>query len=145
MLAGCLLVARAEARDLGVLYQPIHQGSFTSSLLYEHLKLSDDFDSRGRGDFTSHVSGAQFTYGVTDQIAISLKGGVLIDPQEDVQGSQWQSRAGYLYGVDLYNEVFPPTQGWIPGLQVSAGVTGFQVPLDRTNVSSGTFQTIDQK
>jgi hypothetical protein len=138
------LPALGFARDLGVLVQPIHQGGFTSSLLYEHMKINDDFDTRGRGDFTSSVSGAQFTYGITDQIAVSFKGGVLIDPQEDIQGSQWQSRAGYLYGTDLYNEVFPATPGWIPGLQVSAGVTGFQVPLDRSN-ASGTWQTIDQK
>jgi hypothetical protein len=31
----------------------------------------------------------------------------------------------------------------MPGVQLSGGVTGFQVPLDRTNVS-GTWQTIDQ-
>jgi hypothetical protein len=109
------------------------------------MKVKDDFDSRGRADFTSHVAGAQFTYGITDQIAVSLKGGTLIDPQVDAQGSQWQSRAGYLYGIDLYNEIFPATPGLRPGIQVSAGVTGFQVPLDRTNVSSGTWQTIDQK
>lgn len=132
------------ARDLGVLVLPIHEGKWTSSLLYEHLKLTDDFDTRGQGDFTSNVAGAQVSYGITDQIAVSIKGGSLIDPQEDAQGSQWQSRAGYLYGIDLYNEVFPATPGLIPGIQLSGGVTGFQVPLDRTNVS-GSWQTIDQK
>ena len=131
------------ARDLGVLVLPIHQGKWTSSLLYENLKMSDDFDTRGRGNFTAQVSGAQFSYGVTDQVAVSIKGGTLINPQEDIQGSQWQSRAGYLYGIDLYNEVFPATPGWIPGIQLSGGATGFQVPLDRTNIS-GSWQTIDQ-
>lgn len=134
------------AQDLGVLVLPIHQGKLTSSLLYENLKESDDFDTRGRGDFTAQASGAQFSYGLTDQIAVSVKGATLIDPQENIQGSQWQSRAGYLYGIDLYNEVFPATPGWIPGIQLSGGVTGFQVPLDRTNdTMDGSWQTIDQK
>jgi hypothetical protein len=132
-----------DARDLGVLIQPIHQGKWTSSLLYEDLKVGEDFDARGHVDFKSQVSGAQFTYGLTDQLSVGVKGGVLVDPQEEAQGSQWQSRAGYLYGVDLYNEVFPATS-YRPGVQISGGVSGFQVPLDRTNLS-GSWQTIDQK
>ena len=140
----CLIPAPGIAADLGVLVLPVHQGKLTSSVLYEHLKTKDDFDSRGKGDFTAHVSGAQFSYGITDQIAVSLKGGVLIDPQEDIQGAQWHSRAGYLYGLDLYNEVFPATQSWMPGVQLSAGVTGFQVPFDRI-LSGGTVTLVDQK
>jgi hypothetical protein len=144
------MTGHVQAQDLGVLVLPVHQGKLTSSLLYEHLKGTDDFDSRGRGDFTANVSGAEFSYGITDQIAIAFKGGVLINPQEDVNGSQWQSRAGYIYGADLYNEVFPATPGWIPGVQLSAGATGFQVPLDRTNAPDpvnhpdGGWYTIDQ-
>lgn len=145
-LAAFGVPASLFAQDLGVLVLPIHQGKWTSSIMYENLKETDDFDTRGRGTFTSQISGAQFSYGLTDQIAVSIKGGTLIDPQEDIQGSQWQSRAGYLYGVDLYNEVFPATPGWIPGIQLSGGVTGFQVPLDRTNYTmDGSWQTIDQK
>jgi len=139
-----------HAQDLGVLVLPIHQGKLTSSLLYEHLKETDDFDARGRADFTSNVSGAQFSYGITDTVAVAVKGGVLINPQMDAQGSQWQSRAGYIYGADLYNEVFPATPGWIPGVQLSGGATGFQVPLDRTNFPDptnhpgGGWYTVDQ-
>ena len=132
------------ARDLGVLVLPIHEGKFTSSLMYEHLKLQDDFDNRGRVDFNSDVVGASFSYGITDQIAVAVKGGNLIDPRVEAQGSAWESRAGYLYGIDLYNEVFPATPGWKPGIQLSGGVTGFQVPFDRL-ISGGTTTLIDQK
>jgi hypothetical protein len=131
------------ARDLGVLVLPIHQGKWTSSLLYEYLKVRDDFNTRGRVDFTGHVVGSAFSYGVTDQVALAIKGGVLVDLQEESQGSQWQSRAGYLYGLDVYNEAFPATGLW-PGVQLSGGVTGFQLPLDRTN-ATGSWQAIDQK
>jgi len=137
------LAGLVHARDLGVLVLPVHQGKFTSSLLYENLKIQDDFDTRGRVDFKSNVVGAQFSYGITDQIALGIKGGTFVNPQADAQGSQWESRAGYLYGIDLYNEVFPATPGYRPGIQLSAGVTGFQVPFDRTNVS-GSWQTVDQ-
>jgi hypothetical protein len=139
-----LVTGSAYARDLGVLLLPIHQGKLTSSLMYENLKLQDDFDARGRSDFKSHAMGAAFSYGITDQVAVIVKGGTLINPEVDAQGSRWESSAGYLYGIDLYNEVFPATPGWRPGIQLSGGATGFVVPLDRTNVS-GTWQTIDQK
>jgi len=132
-----------HARDLGLLVLPIHQGKLTSSLLYENLKIQDDFDSRGRVDFKSNAVGAQLTYGITDQVAVGIKGATLVNPQADAQGSQWESRAGYLYGVDLYNEIFPATPGLRPGIQLSGGATGFQAPFDRTNVS-GTWQTADQ-
>src|SRR5437899_2369156 len=128
---------------MGVFVQPIHRGKMTSSLLYEHLKVREDFEGRGRADFRAHVVGSQFTYGVTDQIAVGLKGGVLLDPQVESQGNEWQSRAGYLYGIDLYNEVFPAT-AYRPGVQLSGGVTGFQVPLDRF-ISAGTVTHVDQK
>jgi len=140
-----LIPSLGFARDLGVLLQPIHQGKFTSSILYEHLKVHDDFNTRGRVDFNTNVAGAEFTYGITDQIAIGLKGGSTFDSRVDAQGSQWKSSYGSLYGIDLYDEIFPATPGWQPGIQVSGGVSGFQIPLDRTNVSSGTWQTIDQK
>jgi len=126
-----------------VLVLPIHQGKFTSSLLYENLKVKDDFDTRGDADFKSNIVGANFTYGITDQVAVGIKGGSFVNPRVDAQGSTWESRAGYLYGVDLYNEVFPATPGLTPGIQLSGGVSGYQVPLDRSNVS-GTWQTIDQ-
>jgi len=146
MLMGCiaLIPSTLWARDFGVLVLPIHQDKLTSSLLYEHLKVTDDFDTRGRADFSSNIVGAQFSYGLTDQVALAVKGGTLVDPKVDAQGSQWQSRAGYLYGIDLYNEIFPATPGWRPGLQLSGGVTGYQVPLDRTNVG-GSWVAVDQK
>ena len=87
--------------------------------------------------------GAQFSYGITDQVAVAIKGGVLVNPRVEAQGSQWESRSGYLYGIDLYNEVFPATPGWIPGVQLSGGVTGFQVPFDRF-ISGNTVTLIDQ-
>src|SRR5437879_1644585 len=138
-----LLGGVVYARDLGVLVLPIHKGRLTSSLVYENLKIQDDFDTRGRADFMANAVGAIFSYGITDQIALAVKGGALVDPRVEAQGSAWESRAGYLYGMDLYNEVFPATK-LRPGVQLSGGATGFQVPLDRSNVS-GTWQTIDQK
>jgi hypothetical protein len=132
------------ARDFGVLIPSIHQGKFTSSVLYEYLKVNEDFDARGKADFKSQVVGSQFTYGVTDQLAVAVKGGVLLDPEEDAQGSTWQGRAGYLYGLDLYNEVFPATGYW-PGLQASVGASGFLEPLTQSNVGGNGFQPIDQK
>jgi hypothetical protein len=145
-----LVAGRGDARDLGVLVLPVHQGKFTSSLLYEHLKVQDDFDSRGRADFKSDVVGAVFSYGITDKVAVGIKGGSILEPTVEAQGSQWKSRAGYLYGIDLYNEVFPATPGLRPGVQLSGGVTGFMVPLDRTNfrISTpgipGDWQSVDQ-
>jgi hypothetical protein len=96
-------------------------------------------------DFKSSVVGAQFSYGITDQVAVAIKGGSFVNPEVKAQGSQWESRSGYLYGIDLYNEVFPATPGFIPGIQVSGGATGFEVPLDRTNATTdGTWTQIDQ-
>ena len=138
------MTINVHARDLGVLVLPVHEGKFTSSLLYGHLKLQDDFDTRGRADFKSDVAGASFSYGITDQVAVAVKGGTLIDPRVEAQGNAWESRAGYLYGIDLYNEVFPATPGWMPGVQLSGGVTGFQVPFDRL-ISGNTVTLIDQK
>ena len=69
-LSVVLTAGTAYPRDLGVLVLPVHQGKWTSSVLYEHLKLRDDFDTRGRVDFKSDVIGAQFNYGITDQIAL---------------------------------------------------------------------------
>ena len=82
--AACCVVLMAgfvHARDLGVLVLPIHQGKLTSSLLYENLSIQDDFDSRGRADFKSSVAGAQFSYGITDQVAVAIKGGSFVNPQ----------------------------------------------------------------
>ncbi|OGR89520.1 MAG: hypothetical protein A2992_03695 [Elusimicrobia bacterium RIFCSPLOWO2_01_FULL_59_12] len=132
------------ARDFGVSVPSIHKGKFTSSVLYEHLKVRDDFDARGKADFRSHVVGSQFSYGLTDQMAVSLKGGALVDPEEKAQGKIWQGRAGYLYGFDLYHEVFPATGYW-PGVQASAGVTGFLVPLSQMTGSTGTVTLVDQR
>ena len=129
-----------------MLVLPVHQGKWTSSLLYEHLKIQDDFDTRGRVDFKSSVAGGQISYGITDQVAFAIKGGTFVDPRVEAQGGAWESRAGYMYGADLYNEVFPATPGLRPGLQISGGASGFQVPLDRTNFTTdGTWVTIDQK
>ena len=137
------LSSLAYARDLGVLVPEVHKGKITSSALYEYLKVREDFETRGSADFRSHVAGAQFTYGIDDQTSVGIKGGVFVDPQEEAQSQQWQSRSGYLYGIDLYNEVFPAT-GLRPGVQVSAGVSAFQVPLDRIISSTGSVSLIDQ-
>ncbi len=144
---GALLLGLSSfvyARDLGVLVPPVHKGKVTSSVLYEYLKVREDFENRGKADFRSHVTGAQFTYGIDDRTSVSLKGGVLIDSQEEAQATRWQSRAGYLYGIDLYNEVFPATE-LRPGVQVSAGVSAFQVPFDRVISSTGSVSLVDQK
>ena len=138
VLVGALLLpSLSHARDFGVMLPSIHEGKWTSSVLYEHLKVQEDFDSRGTADFTSQVVGSQFSYGLTDVLALALKGGVLIDPKEETQGSQWKGRAGYLYGIDLYNEVFPAT-GYRPGVQASIGATGFMTPFNQIVDQSGT-------
>ncbi len=139
-----LLARLVQARDLGVLVLPVHEGKLTSSLLYEHLKVTDDFDTRGRADFKSNVAGASFSYGITDQVSVALKGGTFIDPRVEAQGNAWESRAGYFYGFDFYNEVFPSTPGLKPGIQLSGGVAGFQVPFDRF-ISGNVVTLIDQK
>ena len=128
---------------MGVLVLPVHEGKFTSSLLYENLKVQDDFDDRGRADFKSQAVGTSFSYSITDQIAVAVKGASLINSRVEAQGNAWESRSGYLYGIDLYNEVFPATPGWIPGIQLSGGVTGFLVPFDRF-ISGNTVTLIDQ-
>jgi hypothetical protein len=144
LFAILFLPSLVYARDIGFSVPSIHAGKFTSSVLYEHLKVREDFDTRGKADFRSDAVGSQFTYGVTDQLAVGVKGGVLVDPRVNAQGTEWQSRAGYLYGFDLYNEIFPATEYW-PGVHGSLGVTGFQVPLDRQLMSDGTGILIDQK
>jgi hypothetical protein len=144
LLLGALsLPTLGHARDFGVYIPSIHAGKLTSSVLYEYLKVNEDFDNRGRVDFKSHAAGAQFTYGINDKLALSLKGGLLIDPEEAAQGSRWTGHSGYLYGIDLYHEVFPATGVW-PGIQGSVGATGFQVPLTHLE-SGGTTTLIDQR
>jgi hypothetical protein len=145
VLLGVLFIpSLGYARDFGVSIPPVHKGKLTSSALYENLKVREDFNIRGEADFESHVAGAQFTYGITDQIAASVKGGVLINPQEEAQGTRWEGRAGYLYGIDLYNEIFPATE-YRPGVMISGGATGFLVPLDRQLNADGTVSLIDQR
>lgn len=139
-----VVVNNVSARDLGVFVLPIHKGSLTSSLVYEHLKLEDDFNTRGRATFKANVVGALFSYGVTDTISVAVKGGTIVDPRIEAQGNAWESRAGYLYGADLYNEVFPSTD-LRPGVQLSAGVTGFQLPIDRADVNNSGMTPVDQK
>lgn len=122
---------------------PIHAGKVTSSLLYSHIRGDESFASRGEADFASDAVGAVFSVGINNQWAFAVKGAALIGPQEEAQGARWEGRAGYLYGLDVYNEVFPAT-GYRPGVQFSAGMTGFQVPLDRL-ISGGAVTLIDQK
>lgn len=122
---------------------PVHEGKFSSSLLFENLKVREDFDSRGIADFKSNVVGSQFSYGLSNQLSAAIKGGAIIDPLEKAQGSEWQGRAGYLYGFDIINEVFPATDVQ-PGVQLSGGITGFQVPFDRL-IAGNTVTLIDQK
>jgi len=134
--------ANVFARDIAVFTQPIQKGKFASSLLYGHIKSTEDFDGRGQVDFKSHTVGARFGFGVTDRTAVAIQGGSYVNPQVDGQGSTWRSRSGYFYGIDLYNEVFPATELW-PGLQAQLGVLGSQVPLDRLETASG-ITLIDQ-
>ncbi len=145
LMFGIMLIARESyARDLGVLVLPIHKGRITSSLVYEHLKVEDDFETRGETVFKSHVVGALFSYGLTDTVSVALKGGSILEPRVEAQGDAWESRAGYLYGIDLYHEVFPSTP-LRPGVQLSGGVTGFLVPLDRADVDDSGMTPVDQK
>lgn len=144
LLALSLLPSLSLARDFGVSVPSVQKGKFSSSLLYEHLKVRDDFDARGKSDYRSQVVGSQFSYGITELMGVSLKGGVLVDPEVTAQGTRWQGRAGYLYGFDLYNQIFPATGVW-PGVQVSGGVTGFYVPLNQTIDSAGAVTLIDQR
>jgi hypothetical protein len=143
-LALVLLTAEVvHARDFGLLFLPTHRGSFSHSLIYEHLKISDDFDTRGHTDFRAQVAGTQVTYGVSDRIAVAMKGGLLVEPEQRAQGSKWKSRAGYIYGIDLFNEVFPATS-FRPGIQLSAGISSFYVPLNQLTYPGG-VTLIDQR
>jgi hypothetical protein len=135
IVAVALVPSLSLARDFGVSYPTIQKGKFSSSLLYSYIKVEDDFDARGRADFKSHVVGSQFAYGITDTMGVSVKGGALVDPEEEAQGATWKGSAGYLYGFDLYNEVFPATGVW-PGVMVSAGMTGFMAPFSSVVGSS---------
>jgi hypothetical protein len=141
LLGVAILPPLSQARDFGVLLPPIHQGKFTSSVLYEHLKVREDFNTRGKADFTSHVVGTQFTYGLSDVLAVGIKGGALVDPKEEAQGSEWIGSAGYLYGIDLFNEVFPATNVH-PGIMASMGATGFMAPFHSI---VGSTTTINQR
>jgi hypothetical protein len=132
------------SRDFGLQVPVIHKGKFTSSALYEHLKVSEDFNIRGKADFKSHVVGSQFTYGITDQIAVGIKGGALVEAEQEAQGTTWRGGSGYLYGIDLYNEVFPATQ-YRPGVMVNAGVSQFRVPLTQKRDAAGTVTLVDQR
>jgi hypothetical protein len=140
----CLIPSLGFARDFGVLIPAIHKGKFTSSVLYEHLKVRDDFDARGRAHFKSHAVGSQFTYGISDKLALSLKGGAFAEPEVESQGTTWKGRSGYLYGIDLYNEVFPATGYW-PGVQASVGVSRFLVPLNQAIDPSGGVTLVNQR
>lgn len=142
VIAVCLPTL-VHARDFGIYIPSIHQGKLTSSVLYEYLKVHEDYDSRGRADFKSHVAGSQFTYGITDTLALSLKGGVMVSPEQECQANTYSGHSGFLYGLDLYNEVFPATGVW-PGVQATLGASGFQVPLTHVE-AAGTSTLIDQK
>lgn len=122
---------------------PIHKGSLTSSLVYDHFKLEDDFNTRGRAVFKAHAVGAVFSYGVTDTVAVAVKGATIVNSRVEAQGNAWESRAGFLYGLDLYNEVFPSTE-LRPGVVISGGLSQYQVPLTRADVNSSGMTPIDQ-
>jgi len=139
-----LVPAFSHARDFGVSVPSIHQGKLTSSVLYQYLKVNEDFDTRGKADFKGQIVGSQFTYGISDQLAIGIKGGVILDPREEAQGTRWQGDTGYLYGLDLYNEIFPATGVW-PGVLASVGAAGFRVPLNRTIDAAGVSTLVDQR
>src|SRR6185503_1159264 len=84
------------------------------------------------------------TYGITDQIAVGIKGGALVEAEQEAQSTTWHGGSGYLYGIDLYNEVFPATQ-YRPGVMVTAGASQFRVPLTQTRDAAGTVTLVDQR
>jgi hypothetical protein len=131
------------ARSFGVLKLPIHAGKLTSSVLYGHSKSQDDFEGRGVTDFRGNLVGSRLSFGLNDQISVSLDGGVIVDPSVNTQGDEWGSRNGHFFGINLQHEIFPAT-GVRPGVQLSAGLSRFFVPLDRF-VSDGIATSVDQQ
>jgi hypothetical protein len=142
LISVCLFVvvlicpAVVKAIDLGISQVSIHEKTLTSSLVYEHLKIEDNFDGRGRGFFHGHLVGARLAYGFSDQWAVGIYGANVLDLREEAQGSQWKGDSGFSYGLDVYNDVFPATSLW-PGVQLSMGVSGFRLPLTRLESPSG--------
>ena len=137
-----LSVSVVQARDVGTLWQPVARGKFSATSLWSYFKLTDNFDVRGDVDVTGQVVGAQFAYGATDQISVALLGGSVLNPRHDAQNTQWEGRAGVLYGLQVYGQVLAPT-GFYPGVQLSAGVNGFQIPLDRQMTGGPTTTLIE--
>ena len=142
-LAVAIFASQARAIDVGLSQVPIHKDSLATSLIYEHASLHDDFDTRGRATFKANVIGARCSYGLSDQLSLAVSGGSIVDPKVEAQGSTFRGGSGFIYGVDIYNEVFPATAYW-PGIQLSLGASGFQTFFDRT-VSAGTSATADQR
>jgi hypothetical protein len=128
--------AVVRAIDLGVSQVSIHDKALMSSLIYEHLKIEDNFDDRGRGFFHGDLVGARLAYGISDRWGIGIFGANVLDLREEAQGSRWKGDSGYSYGLDVYNDVFPATSVW-PGVQLSAGVSGFRLPFSQLVSPSG--------
>lgn len=138
------VVTDLYARDLGVFVLPIHKGSLTSSLVYEHLKLEDDFNTRGRVTFKANVVGALFSYGITDSVSVAVK----VEPSW-IRGWRRKGMPGNLEpGISMeliFTMRFFLRQSLRPGVQLSGGVTGFQLPIDRADVSNSGMTAVDQK
>jgi hypothetical protein len=131
----------AQANEGSILYQPVRQGKFLSSLLYSNINSDIDFDTRGDVTFKSNTVGVQFGYGVTDRVSVALRGGSYVDPEVEATNGKYTGHSGYFYGIDLYDEIFPAT-GFAPGVQVQGGITGMQVSLQSLQGSAG---PIDQQ
>jgi hypothetical protein len=131
------------ARDVGVVPLPFGQDNFNSSLLYTRVDEKDDFDARGIVRLKGNLVASEIGYSFLERSIISVRGGVLTEIEQSAQNAQWFSRAGYLFGAAFRHQVFPVTE-YRPGLQLSASVSHFFMPLDRVDIA-GSVSTIDHK
>jgi hypothetical protein len=131
------------ARDVGIVPLPFGEDKFSSSLLYSRIKQEDDFDTRGLVESKGNLFVSELAYAVFERSIVSVRGGVLTDVEQSAQNAKWLSRSGYLFGAAFRYQIFPVTDVR-PGIQVSANVSRFYIPLDRVDVS-GTVSAIDHK
>ncbi len=137
-------VSTTWALDPSVTTPSPTKGKFFSTLVYGHLKSTQDFDTRGEVDLKTHGVGASFGFGITDRTIVALKGGSYSDPYVESQGNTWRGRVGYFYGLDLYHQIFPTTDFLKPGVMAEVGAVSIRVPLDRLE-TTGATSLIDQR
>jgi hypothetical protein len=117
--------------------------AFSHSLFYSHDRLEYDFEPRGEIDFTADRAGAEVGYAITEQMHVSLNGGVILDPKLNSTTAEWRGRSGYFWGMQISDMIFPPTD-FRPGLYLQANALSDVSYFDR-QVVNGAAATISQK